>query len=268
VASISKRLRFEVLKRDNFQCAYCGARAPDVALEVDHILARANGGTDEFLNLVTACWPCNRGKSSVPLDENHALERQVSEIERIEEQAATLDQLRQRKAEADELLDLQVDAIDDAIHGHTECSLTESGRKTVRRWLSTDSVEALMTAVDAAAETYARGRMSKREWETFFKKIPAIAAFRKRHGAKSEAFRKALYAAGIMRNRHNQGAFPEYTEGGFQDLYEEMFDLLPAAACEEIADEIIKAAKTYPQYLMLEEELVSALCEFREAFGG
>jgi len=238
-----------------------------MVLEVDHILARANGGTDEFLNLVTACAPCNRGKSAVRLTENHALEKQVSQIERIEEQAATLEQLRQRKAEADELLNLQIDAIDDAIHGHTECSLTEAGRKTVRRWLATDSVEALMTAVDAAAQTYARGHMSKREWDTFFKKIPAIAAFRKRHGAKSEAFRKALYAAGIMRNRHKQGAFPEYTEGGFQDIYEEMFDLLPPAACEEMADEMVKAAKTYPHYLLMEEELVSTLAELREAFG-
>lgn len=31
--SISKKLRFEVFKRDGFTCQYCGRMAPDVVLE-------------------------------------------------------------------------------------------------------------------------------------------------------------------------------------------------------------------------------------------
>lgn len=34
---ISKKLRFEVFKRDGFRCAYCGKFPPAVILEVDHI---------------------------------------------------------------------------------------------------------------------------------------------------------------------------------------------------------------------------------------
>jgi hypothetical protein len=68
---ISKKLRFDVFKRDGFLCAYCGAHPPDVLLEVDHIHPVAEGGTNDFDNLVTACENCNRGKgagllSSVP----------------------------------------------------------------------------------------------------------------------------------------------------------------------------------------------------------
>lgn len=35
--AISKRVRFDVFKRDSFKCQYCGKSAPDVILEVDHI---------------------------------------------------------------------------------------------------------------------------------------------------------------------------------------------------------------------------------------
>jgi hypothetical protein len=64
---LSVRTRFEVFKRDEFTCQYCGRRSPDVVLEVDHIVAVVDGGADDLINLTTACWDCNSGKSSVPL---------------------------------------------------------------------------------------------------------------------------------------------------------------------------------------------------------
>lgn len=33
---VSKRLRYEVLRRDSHTCRYCGGAAPDVKLTVDH----------------------------------------------------------------------------------------------------------------------------------------------------------------------------------------------------------------------------------------
>lgn len=65
--SLSKRVRFEVFKRDNFTCQYCGAKPPDTVLEVDHAHPRCEGGTDEMANLKTACWNCNRGKGRTPI---------------------------------------------------------------------------------------------------------------------------------------------------------------------------------------------------------
>jgi hypothetical protein len=64
----SKRLRFEILRRDGHTCRYCGAKSPDVPLRVDHVVPVALGGSDDPSNLVTACEPCNTGKSSVPAD--------------------------------------------------------------------------------------------------------------------------------------------------------------------------------------------------------
>lgn len=65
---ISKKTRFEVFKRDGFKCMYCGAHPPAAVLEVDHIKAVANGGSNRMDNLVTSCFSCNRGKGAVSLE--------------------------------------------------------------------------------------------------------------------------------------------------------------------------------------------------------
>lgn len=65
--TISKRTRFEILRRDDFKCHYCGRRADETELHVDHFVPVALGGTDEPANLVAACHDCNQGKASVPL---------------------------------------------------------------------------------------------------------------------------------------------------------------------------------------------------------
>jgi hypothetical protein len=67
--AVSKKLRWAILRRDNFQCRYCGATAQAGAvLEVDHVTPRSRGGRDVPQNLVTACESCNSGKSDTPLD--------------------------------------------------------------------------------------------------------------------------------------------------------------------------------------------------------
>lgn len=64
----SRRLRFEILRRDGYTCRYCGSKAPDVTLTVDHVVPVALGGGDEPNNLVTACADCNSGKTSTAPD--------------------------------------------------------------------------------------------------------------------------------------------------------------------------------------------------------
>lgn len=74
---VSKRTRYEVLKRDNHTCRYCGASAPDAKLTVDHVLPVSLGGTDTPDNLVAACQDCNYGKGST--SPNAELVAQVGE---------------------------------------------------------------------------------------------------------------------------------------------------------------------------------------------
>jgi 5-methylcytosine-specific restriction endonuclease McrA len=51
--------RQNIFKRDNFECQYCGTRRD---LTIDHVVPRAKGGLDSWLNLVTACKRCNAKK--------------------------------------------------------------------------------------------------------------------------------------------------------------------------------------------------------------
>ena len=63
---ISPRLRAEILQRDNYRCADCGASATtnkDIKLEVHHLKPVSKGGKTEPENLITNCHLCNSGKS-------------------------------------------------------------------------------------------------------------------------------------------------------------------------------------------------------------
>lgn len=65
--AVSKRTRFEVLRRDNYTCRYC--RSTDNPLTVDHVVPVALGGSDNPDNLVAACQDCNSGKAATSPDE-------------------------------------------------------------------------------------------------------------------------------------------------------------------------------------------------------
>lgn len=65
--AVSKRTRYEVLRRDSFLCRYC--RAEGTQLTVDHVVPVALGGTDAPDNLVAACRDCNAGKAASSPDE-------------------------------------------------------------------------------------------------------------------------------------------------------------------------------------------------------
>jgi len=54
--AITKKLRFEIFKRDGFVCKYCGKKPPEIMLEIDHILPKVEGGTDDINNLITSCF--------------------------------------------------------------------------------------------------------------------------------------------------------------------------------------------------------------------
>lgn len=62
--AVSKRLRYEILRRDNHACRYCGATAPQAKLAVDHVIPQSLGGSDKPENLVASCTDCNAGKTS------------------------------------------------------------------------------------------------------------------------------------------------------------------------------------------------------------
>lgn len=97
--SLSKRMRFEVFKRDGFTCQYCGSHPPSVVLHVDHIIAVANGGSDDDENLITACSDCNLGKAAVPLaSAPQSLKDKAAEVAEREEQIRGYEEIMAARA--------------------------------------------------------------------------------------------------------------------------------------------------------------------------
>ena len=65
---INLRLRFLVMKRDNFKCCKCGrspANTTNLELHIDHIKPYSKGGETVIENLQTLCSDCNLGKSDL-----------------------------------------------------------------------------------------------------------------------------------------------------------------------------------------------------------
>lgn len=63
----TKKIRFQILHRDNYTCVYCGITANKSQLHIDHINPKSNIIDNSFSNLVTACQSCNSGKSDFNL---------------------------------------------------------------------------------------------------------------------------------------------------------------------------------------------------------
>ena len=60
--ALSGTVRYEVLKRARGRCELCGVSGEVKALEVDHILPRNHGGSDDISNLQSLCYTCNASK--------------------------------------------------------------------------------------------------------------------------------------------------------------------------------------------------------------
>jgi len=59
-------VREYLLEKWGRQCAYCDATK--VPLQVEHIVARARGGSNRVSNLTLACEPCNQAKGAQPVE--------------------------------------------------------------------------------------------------------------------------------------------------------------------------------------------------------
>lgn len=150
---LGKKLRFEVFKRDSFKCQYCGRSAPEVILEVDHIIPVAEGGKDEMLNLITSCRDCNRGKGKAKLSDETAVAKEKSQLDELNERRLQLEMLLQWKRELANQLDTEVDVIAEMIKD--DCwEASDGGRKKIKRVIKEFGFSAVYEAAEIAALQY------------------------------------------------------------------------------------------------------------------
>lgn len=102
---VPRRVRFEILRRDNNTCRYCGAQAPDVPLTVDHVIPVALGGSNDPTNLVTACKDCNAGKTSTSPDERTVADVDAKAMQWADALTRAAERRRAQLAQNDELVE-------------------------------------------------------------------------------------------------------------------------------------------------------------------
>ena len=113
--SISQKLRFEIFKRDNFTCQYCGRKAPNVVLEVDHIKPVAEGGKNTITNLITSCFDCNRGKGKRTLNNLVEMELKQEQLEILNEKRKQIKMIAKWEEELLNLEEEQVDIVENIV---------------------------------------------------------------------------------------------------------------------------------------------------------
>lgn len=91
---ISGTIRYEILKRAKFRCELCGISAEIKALEVDHIVPRNKGGSDDPSNFQALCYSCN----SMKRDRDDAAFRTVIEAYRRREAGCVFCEMPQESA--------------------------------------------------------------------------------------------------------------------------------------------------------------------------
>jgi len=144
---ITKKIRFEVLKRDSFTCQYCGSKTPDVLLEVDHIIPKSKRGSDSMDNLVTACFDCNRGKSAIEL--NCIPETLDNKIKLIKEKRKQYLQYKRLIKKQNEILFDEISEIDDIYNSffNAYCISDNFKRTSLTRFIKELGVEEVKDAM-------------------------------------------------------------------------------------------------------------------------
>lgn len=179
--AVSKRLRFEIFRRDGFKCRYCGLLAGETELTIDHVVPRTLGGSDDPTNLVTACKDCNAGKTSSNPDAPLVAEIDLKASQWAQAMEIAIARRQEELAEERD----RVAAFDEAWNcwqaGDTPAPRDQGWRSSVSRMLAAGLDDAFLAdAVDIAMNSKAR---NGEKWRYFcgvcwreLDKIQGIAA--------------------------------------------------------------------------------------------
>lgn len=249
---LSKKLRFEVFKRDAFTCQYCGAKAPDVVLHADHVVPVSKGGGSDPLNLVTACAACNQGKGARELSDDAAITVSRKAAEQKAERIEQIQMLAEWRASLGEETDLAVEAAVKAICAFSNYSPNANGRLNLRKWIKQFGLDEVLAAIDIAFPQYlifdADDKVTPESWENAFKKISGIVV-NQRKARDNPKYIRILYCIGILRSRFN------WVPPELNRLLEE------ACALDLDVESAIAYAKTAPSRNAFRQSIINFIVE-------
>ena len=170
--AIPKGIRFEVFKRDKFTCQYCGQEAPDVILEVDHIVPVAEGGDNSLMNLITSCRDCNRGKGKKILSDDSVIKKQKAALDELQDRKEMIEMMAAWKKELFEEEDYAINVINEYLGRISEWIMSDTAKKDVRRMLRRYGFAEVYESFQIAYEKYFFG--DDDSWNYAFRKVGGI----------------------------------------------------------------------------------------------
>lgn len=232
--AISKKIRFEVFKRDSFKCQYCGESAPDVTLHLDHIHPIAEGGDNSITNLITSCQPCNLGKGARTLSDSSTVEKQKQQLDELNERRNQLEMMMNWRKELTALTETTFDHVYSHYKSFFNFSLTESGQNDLRKWIKRYPVDTLLDSIEAAAAQYleydSEGSITLKSADYAFGMIPRICT-KKQKELENPQLKDFYYIRGILKNRFSNW---------YADLNWKIINLLQLAFDEGVDTETLK----------------------------
>lgn len=201
--AIPQSTRFEVFKRDSFRCQYCGRSAPDVVLNLDHVVPVSKGGDNDIMNLVTSCVECNGGKGAVMLDDNSVIEKQKKMLAELQEKQTQLQMMIERRNGLRGMDDQKLAMFNAELTAKMGCALNDLGAREFRMQLKKYSIIELLDALDTSINQYYDQRLTKDKLTQNRSKVIDYAyriAKNKKNGTSDAAYH-AAYVNGILRNR-------------------------------------------------------------------
>lgn len=243
--AITKKIRFEIFKRDKFTCQYCGKSAPDVVLHIDHIHPKSKGGEDTILNLVTSCFDCNLGKSDRTLADDSVMAKQKAQLDQLQARREQIDMMLEWHKGLADLDQYAVDQLAEFWNSKTApYVLNESGASDLKKWIKRFSFDEVLFAMDAAIIGYAEyddKGMTPESFDKAFNKIAAICVTERK--SKEIPYLKDMnYIRAVFRNkgkRVNESSFKAMME----DLYHQKINF----------DWVKDVAKSASNYMAFED---------------
>lgn len=202
--AITKKTRFEVFKRDKFRCQYCGSSAPEVVLEIDHMMPVSKGGHNDIMNLITSCKACNAGKRHRELSDDSVITKQKQQLEELQErreQIKLMTQWREELLKQQTELSDSVERIIQKFLMTANKELTDYGKEIIRGWLYKFPYNVIVDAVQDAMSQYPLSDTGWKGWEM----VPKIA-YMKDLKTKDPSLATALFFKNIIIKRYGNCA--------------------------------------------------------------
>jgi hypothetical protein len=240
--SISKRMRFEVFKRDSFKCQYCGKKAPDVILEVDHIEPVSKGGKTDMLNLVTACYSCNRGKSNVALSDNAVIAQQKKALTELSEKQEQLKMLLKWRSGLLKIENQEIQAILKHWTELTGYTLNESGIAGVKKLQKEFGLTSVLDGMDITSKylIYEDGSVTKESVENAFNKLKGVCYIRSLPEVKRKEYQELGSIKIFMQNKYYNYNYK------YAPIYINRF--IKAGNSIDLLKEIVDDCKSYKEW--------------------